>query len=393
MISVDEAQKIIAEKTSPLGTEQVCLEESLGRVLCEQIVADTDQPPFDRSAMDGYAIRSDDASENFKIVTIIQAGDVPTIFLQPGECARIFTGAQIPKNGEIVIRQEDTHVTDQLMHVTARADKTHIRKQGEEVKAGAVLINPGQILRPIDLSVMAGVGHTQVKVSSKPRILHLSSGNELVAPDLAPGPGQIRDSNSILIKLLVEQAGSKIVGHLHAGDHLEEIIQAARSFTQPYDILLFSGGASVGDFDYAATTLEQLGFTIHFRQVNVRPGKPLIFATKDRQIAFGLPGNPVSHFVTFHLFVQTAMRKLHNLNPFCEWHSGILNAGLNEPPNSRETYWPTSFGGSDHEWGLLPFHLQSSGHLTSLLRVNALIKIPANSPPLIKGQVVTFLRV
>jgi len=393
MISVDEARKIIAEKTPSLGAEKVQLDDALGRVLREPVIADTDQPPFDRSAMDGYAIRADDKSETFKIITLIQAGDTPAVSLQPGECARIFTGAPIPPNGGIVIRQEDTLVADQVMRITERAAKTHIRKKGEEVKAGTILIQPGQLLRPVDLSVMAGVGHTQVSVSRKPRVLHLSSGNELVKPDQIPKPGQIRDSNSILIKSLVAQSGGEIAGHLHAGDHLEEILHAARSFPPAYDILLFSGGASVGDFDYAATTLEQLGFTIHFRQVSVRPGKPLIFATKDRQIAFGLPGNPVSHFVTFHLFVRAAIRKLQNLEPLEECHSAILSADQNELPNPRETYWPASFDHSISPSGLLPLQQESSGHLASLLRAEALIKIPANSAPMAKGQVVTFLPV
>jgi molybdopterin molybdotransferase len=390
MISVDEAQKIIAEKTSPLDSEQVRLEESLDRVLREAVAADTDQPPFDRSAMDGYAIRADDPSENFKIIAVIQAGDAPAFSLRPGECARIFTGAQIPQNTGAVIRQEDTIAKENSMRITARSKETHIRKRGEDVRAGSELLPPGHLLGPVHLSVMAGVGHTRVKVSRKPRVLHLSSGNEIVAPDRMPEPGQIRDSNSILVKSLVEKAGGEIVGQLHAGDRLDEIIRIARSFAQPYDILLFSGGASVGDFDYAATTLEQLGFTLHFRQVNVRPGKPLIFATNGRQIAFGLPGNPVSHFVTFHLFVRPALRAMLGLTQAeMELVGAHLGCDYDEPPNPRETYAPAQWFYADGiQNHVKPLAWQSSGHLASLISATGLLRIPANSPLIKKGDIV-----
>jgi molybdopterin molybdotransferase len=389
MISVNEAQKIIVEKTSPLDLEQIRLEDSLGRTLRESVVADTDQPPFDRSAMDGYAIRTDDPSENFKIIAVIQAGDVPTFSLQPGECARIFTGAQVPANAGAVIRQEDTFVEKKSMRITVRSKETHIRKRGEDMRAASELLSSGDILNPVDLSVMAAVGHIQVKVSRLPRVLHLSSGNELVSPDRTPGPGQIRDSNSLLVKSLVEQAGGEIAAHLHVGDHLDKIIHAARRFTTPYDILLFSGGASVGDFDHAAATLGQLGFTIHFRQVSVRPGKPLIFATKGQQIAFGLPGNPVSHFVTFHLFVRMAMDRLLGRVPANNQLTGELDSDLSEPPNARETYWPASWHVASHgKMSITPQSFQSSGHLTSLLPATGLLCIPANSPVMKKGDLV-----
>jgi molybdopterin molybdotransferase len=390
MISVDEAQAIIAGKTSPLDSERMPLNESLARVLRESIAADADQPPFDRSAMDGYAIRADDSSGNFKIMGIIQAGDVPAFPLQPGECARIFTGAQIPQNTGAVVRQEDAIVEGKSMRIAVRSREPHIRKRGEDVRAGSELLSPGHLLSPVDLSVMAGTGHTRVLVSRKPRVLHLGSGNELVAPDQAPGPGRIRDTNSVLIQSLVEQAGGEVVGQLHLGDDLEEIVAAARNFARPYDILLFSGGASVGDFDFAGTTLERLGFDIHFRQVNVRPGKPLIFATRDRRIAFGLPGNPVSHFVTFHLFVRPALRAMLGLTQVgMEFVGAHLWHDYDEPPNPRETYAPAQWfcadGIKNH---VKPIAWRSSGHLASLIPATGLLRIPANSPPMKKGELV-----
>lgn len=390
MISVNEAQKIIATKILPLDSEQVSLEESLGRVLRESVVADTDQPPFDRSAMDGYAIRADDPSASFKITAVVQAGDVPTFSLQPGECVRIFTGAHVPPNAGKVIRQEDTVVEASGMRITSSSQETHIRKRGEDVRAGNELLSPKKILMPIDLSVMAGVGHVQVQVSRKPRVLHICSGNEIIAPDQTPGPGQIRDTNSILISSLVKQAGGEIAGQLHVSDDLEKITETVKSFSKPYDILLFSGGASVGDFDYTATTFEQLGFDIHFRQINVRPGKPLIFATNGPQVAFGLPGNPVSHFVTFHLFVRMALRAMLGLTQTgMEFIGAELCCDYDELPNPRETYAPAQrFCANGIKNYVKPIAWRSSGHLASLLPATGLLRIPANSPSMKKGDVV-----
>jgi len=384
MISVDEARRIITGKTSALDPEMVSFEQSLGRALREAVIADTDQPPFDRSAMDGYAIRTDDSSESFKIAAVVQAGDVPTVSLRIGECARIFTGAQIPENSGVVIRQEDTTSDSQTMRVTARLPVTHIRKRGEDMKAGEILITPGKRLSPVDLSVIAGVGHTRVRVGRRPRVFHLSSGNELVSPDRTPGPGQIRDSNSILIRSLVEQAGAEIASELHAGDHPEEMINAIRGFASPYDVLLISGGASVGDFDYTASTLEHLGYDIHFRQVSVRPGKPLIFATNGAQIAFGLPGNPVSHFVTFHLFVRPALETMLGRSPpGPEFRSTHLACDFPEPSNPRETYAPARVL---TDGTVEPITWQSSGHLASLVPATCLLRIPANTVPMKKGN-------
>ncbi|HSI84483.1 MAG TPA: gephyrin-like molybdotransferase Glp [Candidatus Methylacidiphilales bacterium] len=396
MISVFEAQNIIRSHAHPLQPEQVALSAALGRTLREPAVADADLPAFDRSAMDGYAIASQDSSTHYRIAATIQPGQISDITLKYGETARIFTGAAIPAGADCVIPQELTETGDSGISFTSRPTVSYVRKRGEDSRAGDVLIQAGKILQPSDLGILASTGQAWPAVTQKPRVLHLVSGNELVEPEQIPLPGQIRDSNSALITALVNKAGGTVVAQIKLADDEASALHGARLLAPgSFDILLFSGGASVGAYDFCASTLRTLGFLSHFRQVNVRPGKPLIFASRGHQLAFGIPGNPVSHFAVFHLFIRLALVRMQGAaTEAIQLKEGHLMSPLADEPNARETYWPASWSvTSEGKVGITPLAWNSSGHLSSLSNANALLRVPANSPTIPAGERVQWVMV
>jgi molybdopterin molybdotransferase len=391
MISLEEARALIAQKVQPLAAVSVPLPEAHERVLREEVVAPEDIPAFDRSAMDGYAVGLDDRSERFRVVAEIQPGAGSSVRIGPGECARIFTGAAIPAGASQVIMQEDTERDGDFMKLVRRNDATHIRRRGEDARAGSVLLRGGTRLAPAELALLAHVGLTTPPVSPAVRAIHFTTGNELVDPSCQPAPGQIRDTNSTLIGAMLADRGAALVHQGRCGDSLEALAGAIGGAAPTWDLLLISGGASVGDYDFGARALEQLGFAIHFRQMNLRPGKPLIFATRGPQAAFVIPGNPVSHFVTFHTTIARAIECLEGAPASWPVASVLLGDAITEGPNPRETWWPARVRLGDAGFSAAPLAWQSSGDLCGIASTNGLIRIPPRSQPFAVGAKVDCL--
>lgn len=365
-------------------------------MLRQPLVADQDQPAFDRSAMDGYAIAAGDPATEFRVVSTIQPGGLPDVALCPGQAARIFTGAALPEGADRVIPQELVEHVDGCVRIAKRPKPSFVRRRGEDARLGDTLLATGTLLGPGELAILATAGEVWPMVTRRPRVFHVSSGNEVVGPEQLPMPGQIRDSNAILVRSLVGQAGGEIVAQTRVRDTPEAALHGAKLLEpSSFDMLLFSGGASVGDYDYAAATLRELGFLAHFQQVDVRPGKPLLFATRGHQLAFGIPGNPVSHFAVFHRFILPALRVMQGFG--CEGDAllpGMLSEELKDAANSRETYWPArwrwSAAGGAAEIEALPWN--SSGHTASLARANALLRVPANTGSIPQDAAVQWLK-
>lgn len=391
MISLDEARAVIAQNISPLDAVQVPLAEAHGRVLREEIVAPEDIPAFDRSAMDGYAVGSDDRSERFRVVAEIQPGAIGDVRIGPGECARIFTGAAILAGASQVIMQEDAQREGDTMIPTRRTAAMHVRMRGEDARQGARLLAPGTLLSSAELALLAQIGVTQPLVSSLVRVLHITTGNELVDPAQQPAPGQIRDSNSTLIGALLGERGATLMRQMRSGDSLDALAGAIESMNAAaWDLLLISGGASVGDFDFGTRALDRLGFAIHFRQMNLRPGKPLVFATRDRQAAFVVPGNPVSHLVTFHVAIAHALECFAGAAGDRTMVSARLRREVVQ--DRRETWWPARLASQGGALMAEPLSWQSSGDLVGIVGVNALIQIASGSGVLAAGAEVPCLR-
>ena len=310
--SLEESIAEVQVRCQPLPPVRVSLAESLGRVLREPVRAPEDMPSCDRSTRDGYAILRTDSSDRFQIVDTLHAADWKPRQLKAGEAVRVATGTALPCAGLRVVMQEHVERNGDAIRISRPEPGLNIRQRGEEVKAGQPLVASGTRLDAGKLALLASAGCAQPLVSPRLRVAHFTTGDEIIPPGQTPKPGQIRDSNSILIRSLLQPWPGDI---LQA--HLPEDFAAAKWESNRWkaeiehaNLVLISGGASVGERDFTRPFLEWLGFETVFSQVNVRPGRPLIFGVSGNRVAFGLPGNPLSHFVCFHFAVAAALATL-----------------------------------------------------------------------------------
>src|SRR5512138_2661528 len=333
LLSVDEARERILSHFKPLTTETVSLAESSNRVLAEDIHAADDLPLFDNSSMDGFALRAADSVDaapdsprTLRVVADIPAGLSPTVSLGLGEAARIMTGAHMPDGADSVIPVEDTDFHDRSAGTVApqqvqifRAAKVgdNVRPRGLDLRAGDTVLRAGRQIKPQDVGLLAMLGIANVPVYKTPRIALLSSGDELIAVDAPLEEGKIRESNSYMIAALIESAGAKVIRLGVAKDNFESVKALFEKVAYlRVDLILSSAGVSVGAFDYLKSVIETHG-TMDFWRVNMRPGKPVAFG-QYRDIPFiGLPGNPVSAFVGFEVFVRPTIQRM----------SGLLSGG------------------------------------------------------------------
>ena len=409
MISADTAEAQILELVVPLDSrrdcESVSLLDATGRILSESVISPTDFPHWDNSAMDGYAVRSDDirqatadAPVELSVIEEIPAGQPPQQTLEPGQAARIFTGAMLPPGADTVVMQEDTQRQgDRVQIFSAGHPRAFIRERGSYQRAGERVLSVGSVVTPTEVAILAAVQRTQVEVYRRPRIAILSTGNELVSPEETLQPGQIVDSNQFAIAALVQQMGAIPLCQGIVPDQPEALKQAISTAIAEADMVLSSGGVSVGDYDYVDQILSDLGATLHLRSVAVKPGKPLTVATVKNSSApllyFGLPGNPVSALVSFWRFVAPAMRKLSGRSD--HWPAPFLVARSRhdlKAGGKRETYL----------WGQLhitPTGLEfslsqgshSSGNLINMAGTQGLAVVPIGVTEIAAGSTVRVL--
>jgi molybdopterin molybdotransferase len=392
MISVHDALAMILETVTPLVGERVGLLEATGRVLAEEIRSEREVPPFANSAMDGYAVRWDDIREAtpdqpiaLTLLEVIQAGAVPTQAVAIGTASKIMTGAVMPHGADTVIRVEDTEESDGRVWIKRQERPgTHIRASGEDIHRGQVVLEKGRVLRPADIGLLASVGRSLVLVRQRPRVAILSTGNELSEIDEGLRPGQIVNSNAYTLAAAVREAGGQPVPLQIARDTLDEI-RAALGEAVRHDVVLSTGGVSVGDFDFVKAAMDELGMHRLFWQVAQRPGKPLTFGLLRERPYFGLPGNPVSALVCFYLYVRPALRQMmgHEKLFFPVVHATLgadipKAKGLTEFVRCRLTRTDGHY--EAHSTGS-----QSSGVLSSLSLGEGLIIGPPELPLLPKG--------
>ncbi|GAB1235244.1 gephyrin-like molybdotransferase Glp [Ferrigenium sp. UT5] len=392
-LHVNEAQRVILESITQSGVETVKLEQSLGRVLAEDIRANRDLPPYDVSAMDGFAVRSTDMAQTpavLEIIEDIKAGDLPTKTVLPGQCARIMTGAPVPAGADAVIRVEDTQAVAASRVQINKAVRfgNDVRPQGENMKDGDVVLTAGTEITPGVIGVLATVKAAQMNVHRRPRVAILSTGNELEAIDEPVDLNKIPNSNSYALMAQVQALGIEPVLLGIARDDPLELEQFLKRGLE-YDVLLVSGGTSVGVHDYVRPTIEKLGVQMKFWRVAMKPGHPLAFGHTDHTLVFGLPGNPVSSMVCVEEFVAPALRKMmgnrvlfrrtvsarlaHNI----KHHAGRTEFVRVQLTRDEAGYLASSTG------------TQSSGVLLSMALADGLLVVPADSTGLAAGAQAT----
>jgi molybdopterin molybdotransferase len=303
MIELEQALAILRGIPASVQVEPVPLENSLGRVLAREVTSPIDSPPFDKSAMDGFAVRAGDDSPHFTVVDTVAAGGVPARPIGRGECARIMTGAMLPPGAAMVIRREYVTEENGGIRVHTPEQGTNVIPRGTSLRAGQPVLRPG-VIGPQEIGVLAGSGIDRVPVAVPPRTAILCTGPEILPAGAPLGPGQIYDSNGP--QLRAQLAAMKCSSSLRTGveDQPTPLAAAIRESLSNCDVLLLTGGVSAGSFDFVPDCLRGLGAEVLFHGVAVKPGKPALFARRGGQYVFGLPGNPVSTFVIFELFVK-----------------------------------------------------------------------------------------
>jgi molybdopterin molybdotransferase len=400
MISVAEAIEIVKQQTHVLETERVQLEQVLGRVLAEDVIADSDLPPFDRSQMDGYAVRAEDvrsAPVRLRIVGESAAGKGWHDDLGEGQAVRIMTGAPVPAGADSVQQVELTHELKDGSVVelleTVEAGKS-IVKRGAEIKAGEVVLSAGAIINAAMMAVLAAFGYANVQVFRKPRVAVLATGSELVSVGQKPGQDQIRDSNNYSISAYAELAGAVVERMPLTGDETSLLKNQIAAATERCDVIVTSGGVSMGVYDVTKAALKELDAEIFFERVALRPGKPTVFARlPNGTLVFGLPGNPVSVSVTFNLFARTALLAMQGATePTLKRETAALARAV-KGTAERESYLPAQLTTNDDaELIAFPLKWGGSSDFVAFALTTALVIVPANVRSMEAGSVVNVLR-
>jgi molybdenum cofactor synthesis domain-containing protein len=387
MIPVTEAIRIVKQQTSVLPTESVLLAQARGRFLAQGVVADSDLPPFDRSQMDGYAVRAGDIQNvpaKLKIVGESAAGSGWHHDMKPGEAVRIMTGAPVPAGADGVQQVEFTRelgADDDLREVEileAVAPGRSIVRRGSEIKAGETVLRAGEQISAAAMAVLASFGYAQITVGRQPRVAVLATGSELVAVNQKPGQDQIRDSNNFSIGAYAELAGAIVERLPLSGDDPSLLRRQITEASERSDLVVTSGGVSVGAYDFTKPALRELNAEIFFERVALRPGKPTVFARlPSGTLFFGLPGNPVSVAVTFNLFARTALLAMQGAKESALPEDWALLAGRVKGAAERESFLPAQL--STSEEGSLtaePLKWGGSSDFVGFVRAGSLIIVP-----------------
>jgi len=374
MITHDEAQKKILSVATELKTVEMFLSEALNYVSAQDVAYDMNMPPFDKSAMDGYACHRKDLSKDLYLVDTIYAGKIDTLNLLPGQCVKIMTGAPIPQGADMVFMKEDAEVVSEgVVRCKNQDSKDNICYAGEDVQQGDIVIEKGTILKARHLPLLAGAGCYNVRVFAKPEISIIATGTELVEPWKKPALHQIRNSNATQI---MGQLGSLSCNYKYLGikpdspDVLKGSIADALIHS---DVLIMSGGVSEGDFDLIPAVLTELCYTLEVDKTAIQPGKPMVFAHGHGKYIFGLSGNPVASFIQFELYVKPFLWALQG----CDYKAirfQLPLAGTYKRKNSgRHQFVPAQI---TEQNTVKPIHFNGSAHISALSKADCLLEIP-----------------
>jgi molybdopterin molybdotransferase len=384
LIPIAEARRRVLGAVEQLQAEAIPLAETLGRVLAEDVRSGIDVPGFDNSAMDGFAVVAGPAAE-LRVVGESRAGHPSPVGVEAGTAVRISTGAQVPDGADAVVPVERTESRDGQVRVPATDSGANVRRAGEDVRSGDVVLRVGTPLGPAEVGVLASLGKAEVLCARSPRVALLVTGDELVEPGGSLGPGRVFSSNGYALAGQVARAGGELVTSQSVPDTAEGTRRALASALAGAEVVCISGGVSVGPHDHVKAVLAELGAVERFWGVSLKPGKPTWFGTAGRTLVFGLPGNPVSAMVTFHLFARPALRALQGADPAESRASAVLDEPLARNPRRDQAIRCGLHAAADG-WHAAPTGDQGSHVLTSMLGARALALVPAGDGELARGD-------
>jgi molybdopterin molybdotransferase len=420
MIDLKEALQIVLDSAQPLGTERVELSDALGRILAQDVATDMDMPPFDKATVDGYACRRADLDNPLIVVETIPAGRVPEREIGPNQCAKIMTGAAVPRGADCVVMIEQTEqvgptevpdrgeslrplrpevmltlfhqapmpaprIEETMIRFTGEQTPDHIFRRATDIRAGQVVLPKGGRVGPAHVAVLASVGCVPPLVARQPRVGVIATGDELVPPTARPGPSQIRNSNGSQLAAQLAALGLKARDYGIVKDVAREIDRVLKVALAENDVVIISAGVSVGDFDLVPAALRQNGVKLRFEKIAVKPGKPTVFGLWEGGYCFGLPGNPVSTFVVFELLVKPFLYRLmgHDYRPVCV--QARLGETVTRKDSERQSWIPVRITSEDTFQ-----HVQSHGsaHLSALCDAGGLVPMEIGVTKIEQGTLV-----
>jgi molybdopterin molybdotransferase len=381
MLDPDEALKILEQIEFVPRVETVGLSEALGRVLAEAVRARVDSPPFSKAAMDGYALCSSDGAERYRILEMIAAGAVPSKAVGAGQCSKIMTGAMMPEGADKIVRVEFARESDGWMTVSEPEPYANIIERGENLRAGETLLEP-KVLSPQDIGVLASQGFASIPVSRTPLVGVITTGSELRAPGEELRAGEIYNSNGAQLCAQAQAMGARWRNYGVAPDEPTKLSGAIDRALGECDLVLLSGGVSMGDLDFVPGALKDLGAQIVFHKLAVKPGKPTLFARKGGTFVFGLPGNPVSTFIIFEVFVKPFLYRWMGISRIPRRIPGILCETIKRRDAERLEYRPVRLEGRR----IVPLSYHGSSHLSALREAQGLIRIEIGANRIEEGS-------
>lgn len=383
MIKLEKAIELAIENAVKFPVEKISLADAPGKVLAEEIVSDTDMPPFNKSAMDGFACRMEDISNTLEVIETIRAGSLPLKKIKQGTCARIMTGAPVPEGADCVVMVEYTEEAGKdKIRFTGEKTLKNICFRGEDMLKGDVLLRKGRIIGAADIAVMASAGYSDVSVSRQPVIGIAATGDELYPPGRELPEGGIRDSNSHQLDAQVGQTGLMTINKGIVKDTPEEISRVLEELGEKTDVILLTGGVSAGDYDLVPEQLEKAGYRKIFHKVAIKPGMPLWFGVKKGKYCFGLPGNPVSTFVQFEYVIKPFLYALMGADFKPVTIEMPLLKELKRKKSDRDSIIPVRV----QKDAVIPVEYHGSAHINALAGAGGFIKISGDREKIAKGE-------
>jgi molybdopterin molybdotransferase len=391
MIEFEEAFGIVMNSAIETQSEIISFNDSCNRILAEDIKSDVDMPPFNRSAVDGYACHRTDLNDELEVIEVIRAGKVPVQKVGKNQCSKIMTGAIVPDGCDIVFMVEESeNLKNGKIRFTGSGSKPNFSLKGGDVRTGDVVLKKFKFIQPQDLAIMASVGHTSVLVKKKPVVGIISTGDELINPSEVPQISQIRNSNAYQLLAQVTRAGGIGINYGIAPDNESVTYSIIVKAIRESEIVIITGGVSMGDFDFVPAVLKRAGVKILFDRINVQPGKPTTFGIHHEAVVFGLPGNPVSSFIQFEMLVRPLIGRMMGYKWKPEEHKFPMSMDYTRKSSDRLGLIPVFI---NEEMEAVPVEFHGSAHLTALSGTDGIIFVNPGKTTVKKGEIVNVRQI